>query len=80
MKFEQVRNGRWESDTKVYSAALLTGSERELKGMEDAKYVIVAGDYKGNTAYRLYEQHLGHKEFIKRFKSVEAAIKFAQEA
>lgn len=79
MKFEQVRNGRWESNTQVWSAAMLAGPERELKGIKEAQYIILSGDYKGTTVYRLYEQHLGRKEFIKRFKSLEAAIKFAQE-
>lgn len=77
MKFEQVRNGRWESDKQVCSAAMLVGAERDLKSIREAKYIIISGDYKDTTVYRLYEQHLGRKEFLKRFKTVEAAIKFA---
>lgn len=77
MRFEQVMSGRWESDSQVYSAAMLSGPKRELKGIKEAQYIILSGDYKGNTVYRLYEQHVGRKEFIKRFKTLEAAVKAA---
>lgn len=77
MKFNQTSTGTWKSEQEVYSAAMLAGEKREPIGIKESKFIIKEGEYKGNTVYRLYEQHIGRKEFLKRFKTLEDAIKFA---
>ena len=75
--FTQTRDGVWESETKAYSAAALAGPNREVVGRLSPRFTIVEGEYKGNTVYRLYEQHLGRREFLRRFKSLREAAKWA---
>lgn len=77
MKFNKINNTKWESEEMAISAAMLAGENREPKAIHEPRFIIKEGEYKGNTVYRLYEQHMGRKEFLKRFKSVEDAIKFA---
>ena len=53
MKFNQVSNTRWESEATAVSAAMLTGENREPKAIHEPKFVILQGEYKDKTVYRL---------------------------
>ena len=77
MKFNQVDNTRWESEVMAVSAAMLVGENREPKAIYEPRFVILQGEHKDKTVYRLYEQHVGRKQFLKRFKSLDDAVKFA---
>ena len=78
MKFTETYKGIWKSDITAVSAMMLAGEKREPKGIHEPRFIIkMEEDKKGNTVYRLYEQHVGRKLFIKRFKTLEAAIKAA---
>lgn len=81
MKFTETRKGHWESDRMGISAAMITRNENdEATGLVHDSvplFEIEEGEYKGQTAYRLYEAHLGGRSFVKRFKTPEQAIKFA---
>ena len=74
--FTQTADGVWESEAKSYSAAMLAGPNREAKGILEPRYTIVEGEYKGNKVFRLYQQHVGRKEFLKRFKTPKEAVKW----
>lgn len=76
MEFTETFKGTWESNKQAYTAAMLT-SDRKPMGIKEAQYKIVEGDKKGTTVYRLYEAHLGGYQFVKSFKSLDKAIKFA---
>ena len=77
MTFTKTSVGTWESDKQAYTAAMLN-SDREPVGITEAAYKIVEGlNKKGVTVYRLYEAHLGGYRFIKSFKTLDKAIKFA---
>ncbi len=78
MKFTETSTGIWKSDITAVSAMMLAGENREPKAIHEPRFIIKQGeDKKNNTVYRLYEQHVGRKEFIKRFKTLEAAVKAA---
>lgn len=74
MKFNQINSTTWESEAQAYTAAMLN-SKGEPVGITEARFVIEMGDYKDKTVYRLYERHLNRKQYICRFKTLEAAIK-----
>lgn len=76
MTFTETFKGTFESDKQAYTAAMLN-SDREPVGITEAAYKIVEGDKKGVTVYRLYEAHLGRYFFVKSFKDMDKAIKFA---
>ena len=76
MKFTETRKGIWESDNQAYTAAMLNAN-REPIGIKEAAYEIREGEKNGQMVYRLYEAHLGGYRFVKTFKTVELAIKFA---
>lgn len=80
MKFTETRKGHWESDRMGISAAIIIRNENgEATGLVHDSvpmYEIEEGEYKGQTAYRLYKAHLGGHSFVKRFKTLEQAIKF----
>lgn len=75
--FVQTRDGVWESEKRAYSAVAFSGPDRRPVGTLDPQFTIVEGTLNGNTVYRLYEQHLGRKEFLKRFRSPNEAAKWA---
>lgn len=83
MKFTETRRGHWESDKLGISAAMITRNEQgQATGLVHDNvplYEIEEGEYKGQTAYRLYKAHLGGHSFVKRFKTLDKAIKFANE-
>lgn len=83
MKFTETRRGHWESDKLGISAAMITRNENgEATGLVHDNvplYEIEEGEHKGQTAYRLYKAHLGGHSFVKRFKTLDKAIKFANE-
>lgn len=76
MTFTETSKGIWESDKQAYTAAMLN-EKREPIGIKEAAYKIIEGDKKGTTVYRVYEAHLGGYYFIKSFKDLNKAIKFA---
>lgn len=76
MKFTETCKGVWESDKQAYYAVAFN-SKREPVGEKTAKYEIREGDKKGTTVYRLYETGLAKHHFIKSFKDLDKAIKFA---
>ena len=77
MTFTETFKGTFESDKQAYTAAMLN-SDREPVGITEAAYKIVEGLNKnGVTVYRLYEAHLGGYLFVKSFKDMDKAIKFA---
>ena len=76
MTFTETTKGIWESDKQAYTAAMLN-ADRQPVGITEAMYKIKEGDKKGTTVYRLYEAHLGGYRFIKSFKTLDKAIKFA---
>ena len=76
MTFIETFKGTFESDKKAYTAAMLN-SDRQPVGIKEAAYKIVEGDKKGITVYRLYEAHLGGYFFVKSFKDMDKAVKFA---
>lgn len=78
MIFTKTNKWVWESDKQAYTAAMLN-SKREPIGLREAAYRIIEGDKNGTAVYRLYEAHLGGYRFIKTFKSLDKAIKFANE-
>lgn len=75
--FVQVSNGVWESEKQHVTAAALTGQDRHVVAERSAGFVIERGEYKGGTVYRLYERHLGNRFFLKRFRSLKDAAKYA---
>ena len=75
--FVQTRDGVWESESKAYSAVALAGPNREPRGILEPRFIIERGDRNGNTVYRLYEQRLGRRELLKRFRSPNEAAKWA---
>lgn len=74
MKFNQISENKWVSDVQAYSAAMLN-SDREPIGIEEPRFTIEKGELKGKTVYRVREQHLGRKEVVGRYKTLEQAIK-----
>jgi hypothetical protein len=50
-----------------------------LKETAPALKIEEAENKKGATVYRLYEAHIGGYRFVKSFKSLDKAIKFAEE-
>lgn len=82
MTFTETWRGHWESDKMSISAAIITrddeGNSTGLVHDSVALYEIEEGEYKGQTAYRLYKAHLGGRSFVKRFKTLEQAVKFAE--
>lgn len=83
MKFTETSKGTWTSDKQGITAAVITRNENgEATGMVHDSvpmFEIREGGHKGQTAYRLYKAHLGGYSFVKRFNTLDKAIKFANE-
>lgn len=72
--FTQTAKGTWESTSKSITAVMPSG-DNILRTLEP-RYQIIEGEYKGKKVFRLYERHLNHTEFIKRFATLDEAIDY----